>query len=87
MTTSPEGTPMNDTNYLFPHLRNGRGRIRCYWCKWDSEEPSGPWAITTEYLMDADGYVGLCYDHSDIPHQKYIKELQQKRIDKLAETC
>ncbi len=57
-------------------LRNGRGRIRCYHCRWEGEEPSGPWAITwSDWLPDVDGYVPVCYDHSALPHQEFVKAL------------
>ncbi len=60
-------------------LTNGRGRIRCYWCKWDALEETGPWAITREYLIDVDGYVPVCYNHSFIPVKKAQKELLERK--------
>lgn len=62
-----------------PLLRNGRGRIRCYWCKWDAQEETGPWAITTEYFMDENGYIPVCYNHSYLPVEKARKEILERR--------
>ncbi len=58
-------------------LRNGRGRIRCYWWFDESDECSDDgWAVTTQYFLDSDGYVPLCYNHSDWPTREYVRQLQ-----------
>ena len=67
---------MTDSGVL---LRNRRGRIRCYWNREEPDECSDDgWSMFREYFIDEDGYVALCYNHSDEPRKAYIMESRRR---------
>ena len=60
-------------------LYNGRGRIRCYWNREEPDQCSQDgWSMFHEYLIDEDGYVPVCYNHSDQPRKAYVLELRKR---------
>ncbi len=60
-------------------LRNGRGRIRCWWYRTNSGEcTTEGWAMFWEYLMDTYGQVPVCYNHSHEPRKAHILDLRKR---------